>query len=189
MNKVSRLMICATIVLSGTQSGSLSANDQTGSWRDVIDWNINPIHAVLSPEKKLLTFGQGGGVEYSVWDYNAGTGPDSRQLIANSTPTDLFCSSTIVLPQSGTVMTAGGDQPGPTFIGNTGTTLFDGSNNALVDAGYTMANPRWYPTLTTLPDGEILVQGGRDQEEPLIPILTPEVYNPDTGDVSPRLSE
>jgi len=170
-------MIIITVMLSGTAP----ANDQTGSWSEVIDWNINPIHAVLSPEKKLLTFGQRGGAEYSVWNFDAGTGPDSRQLIPNSTPTDLFCSAQIVLPQSGTVMTAGGDQPGPTFIGNTGTTFFDGSNDVLFDAGYTMANPRWYPTLTTLPNGEILVQGGRDQEEPLIPILTPEVYNPDNG--------
>ena len=170
-------MLGLTVVLFGTAW----ADDKTGSWGEVIDWNLNPIHAVLSPEKKLLTFGQRGGAEYSVWDFEAGTGSDSRQLIPNTTPTDLFCSAQIVLPQNGTVMTAGGDQPGPTFIGNTGTTFFDGSIDALFDAGFTMANPRWYPTLTTLPNGEILVQGGRDQEEPLIPILTPEVFNPDNG--------
>ena len=160
---------------------SLSANDRMGNWSEVIDWNINPIHAVLSPEKKLLTYGQGGGVEYSVWDIEAGTGPESRSLLANNTPTDLFCSSQIVLPQNGTVMTAGGDQPGPTFIGNPGTTLFNSSTDQIIDAGYTMAYPRWYPTLTTLPNGEILVQGGRDSDEPLTPILTPEIYNPSSG--------
>jgi len=112
--KFKKLITSITVVLAGTAW----ADDQTGSWSDVIDWNINPIHAVLSPEKKLLTFGQRGGAEYSVWDLDAGTGADSRQLIPNTTSTDLFCSAQIVLPQSGTVMTAGGDQPGPTFIYN-----------------------------------------------------------------------
>jgi hypothetical protein len=40
-----------------------------------------------------------------------------------------------------------------------------------------MAFPRWYPTLSTLPDGRMLVNSGSDAcEECVVPI--PEIYDP-----------
>jgi len=40
--------------------------------------------------------------------------------------------------------------------------------------------PRWYPTLTTLPDGRVLSVSGSNQNENAI-VPTPEIYNPNTN--------
>ena len=42
--------------------------------------------------------------------------------------------------------------------------------------------PRWYPTGTTMPNGDIVVQGGSLRGGPGGPgVLTPEIYTPDDG--------
>ena len=65
---------------------SAHANDQTGSWGPLLDWNINPIHAILTPGNTLMTFGQGGGVEYSkVLGVRSFIATSTRQTIHQST--------------------------------------------------------------------------------------------------------
>ncbi len=160
---------------------SAHANDRSGSWGPLLDWNINPIHAILTPGNTLMTFGQGGGVEYSVWQIGMGTLPFSRTIIGNNTGTDLFCASQIVLPDSAKVLMTGGDQLGGGNPGNPNTTIFDDQDNSLTDAGITMEYARWYPTTIALPNGEILAQGGRAHDDPNVPVITPEIYNPGAG--------
>ena len=62
---------------------------------------------------------------------------------------------------------AGGDNwtgTNTTNTGNSQTLLFRSSDNSL-SRSYDMFRPRWYATLTTMPNGEIFVQGGRNGED------------------------
>ncbi|RYZ65770.1 MAG: DUF1929 domain-containing protein, partial [Proteobacteria bacterium] len=142
---------------------------------------------VLMPDKKLLTFGsnsrgdQGADMEYDVWDPSLGTGIESHRLLPNQTRTDIFCGAQLLLAESGQALISGGDIPGAVQQGNFDTNIFDTSTNQLTRSNHQMAFGRWYPTLTTLPSGEVLVQGGSNNGFAGSGILTPEVYNTKTG--------
>ncbi|HCK91388.1 MAG TPA: hypothetical protein DHW71_00295 [Gammaproteobacteria bacterium] len=165
----------------------VQANDTLGAWGGVFDWPIIPIHTVLNPDGSLMTFGtnntggQGAELHYSVWNPALGTGANAHTLLPNETPTDIFCAAQVLLPQTGQVLLAGGDNGTGGNWGNPNTTIYSSNTSTLTDAGFSMAYPRWYPTTTTLPNGEILVQGGSDDGVVGNGMLTPEIYNPATG--------
>jgi YVTN family beta-propeller protein len=80
----------------------------------------------------------------------------------NMTLTDIFCSSQIILPQSGEILIAGGDNwtgSGTTNTGNNNTNLFDFGDNTLARSA-NMNRSRWYSSSTALVNGEIYIQGG-----------------------------
>ena len=158
-----------------------AARSTQGAWssglgRPLAQWPLIPIHAVLLGNGQLLTYGTGNDPEgahpdptqqtgyfiYDVWDPDAGTGPSSHFTLRNTTGTDIFCSAQIVLPQSGKVLVAGGDNfvdGHTTNTGNNNSTIFDPTNNSLTRTS-NMRRARWYATTTTLPDGRIYIQGG-----------------------------
>src|SRR5215470_7927366 len=132
-------------------------------------WPLIPIHAALLRDGRLLTYGtnsngqQTGFFIYDVWDPQAGLGQNAHLTLPNSTQTDIFCSAQIVLPQSGNVLVAGGDNWTGTATTNTGnnhSNIFSPSDNSLTGSGY-MNRARWYASPITLPDGRIYIQGGQ----------------------------
>ena len=82
-------------------------------------------------------------------------------LVPNVTYTDLFCSMQVQNPHSHSTMTVGGDDglggnaPNDAAIG---VTSYSTNNGLQTEAP--MNYPRWYPTGTTMPNGDIVVQGG-----------------------------
>ena len=71
----------------------------------------------------------------------------------------------------------GGNAPNDAAIGVTSYTTNNGLQNEAP-----MNYPRWYPTGTTMPNGDIVVQGGSLRGGPGGPgVLTPEIYTPDEG--------
>ena len=139
-----------------------------GMWSPVYDWPLIAVHAVLMPDGRVLTYGttetgkQTGSTIYDIWDGTAA--PDTGHLtLPNLTPTDLFCGSQLVLPQSGTkVFLAGGDNwtgTGTTNTGNNNSNVFSGADN-LLTPGPNMNRARWYSSSITLLNGESYVQGG-----------------------------
>lgn len=158
-----------------------------GSWSAPIAWPIIGIHAVLAPNGKVMTYGtnqagaQGAQLMYDVWD------PVTKvhTLLPNTTGADIFCNSQLVLPVSGQVLLAGGDIRGQQvpngnggFLYNRGikdVNLFDAATQTMVASGTPMNYARWYDTLTTLPDGRVLVVGGSDASGAAV--RQPEVYN------------
>ena len=138
-----------------------------GMWSGVYNWPIVAVHSVLLPDGRVMTYGsdltglQTGHANYDVWDSNGA--PDAgHQTLANTSGTDIFCSSQLVLPQSGNVFIAGGDvwtgtktTNGP----NNNTNLFD-SASASLTRGPNMLRARWYSSSTTLINGETYIQGG-----------------------------
>jgi len=182
-----KLLAAAISGIISIHAAQAWGNDVEGQWGPTIGWNIIPIHSVLTPQGHVLSFGtdkagnQMGGLYYDLWDPAKGTGPDAHQLLPNHSPTDLFCAAQVVLPATGEVMMSGGDNNAGGIAANPNTTLFDGALKTMTDGGVKMAFPRWYPTNTTLPDGDVLVQGGSAVGVDGPGIITPEVYNREKG--------
>jgi hypothetical protein len=141
---------------------------QLGMWSPVLQWTLIPLHAALTPDGRLLSYGSDergrgtGKFMYDVWSPADGTGLDSHLVLPNTTPTDLFCSAQMLLPQSGQLFLSGGDvyENGAALnVGSSDTNLFDPRTNLLIRA-QSMHRPRWYGTPTMLVSGEILLKGG-----------------------------
>ena len=149
------------------------ADNVRGTWdSQVYAWPLIPIHAVLMPDERIMTYGtnaagkQTGYFIYDVWDSNAGLN-GGHLTLDNTTATDLFCSAQLVLPQGGQVLLTGGDNWIGTRTNNQGnpnTNLFSISGNTLT-RGTDMSRPRWYASTTTLLNGQVLIQGGRGGED------------------------
>ena len=180
--------------------------DENGSWSGVTPWPLMPINMALTSDGKVQSFGsvgsgcndatpfdwtgngcisQGGQTEIDVWDPSQErTLANLRDgIISNTTYTDLFCSMQVQNPHRKSTMTVGGDDslggnaPNDAAVGVTSYT----TNSGLRDEA-PMNFPRWYPTGTTMPNGDIVVQGGSLRGGPGGPgVLTPEVYRPDEG--------
>ena len=156
---------------------------RAGRWTNPIDWPLIAIHAVSTPDGKVLTYGtgaegpQGAQFIYDVWDPAGGTSPSSHDTLENTLAVDLFCGAAVVMPDDGNVLMAGGDaRPlGRINAGIQDATIFDTASSRLARAA-DMGTARWYPTATTLPDGEILLAGGIDGGRN--PAITPEIYSP-----------
>ncbi|RZI82397.1 MAG: DUF1929 domain-containing protein [Rubrivivax sp.] len=158
-----------------------------GSFSAVASWPLIPIHAVLLPDGRVMSYGtdgqgnQTGQFNYDVWDPAKGTGTAAHLVLPNTTGTDLFCSAQIVVPSSGAVLLTGGDRTigGVRNYSADDVNFFDYSNTALFASAQRMSALRWYPSILTLANGKVLVLGGR--ADPETPSPTPELYSATEG--------
>jgi YVTN family beta-propeller protein len=139
-----------------------------GQWSAVVPWPVIPIHALVLPDGRVMSYGtkpngqQTAFFDYAVWDPALGTGIEAHTSYPNGTATDIFCSSQTLLPTTGEAFIAGGDNwtgTRTTNTGNNNSNLFDYRDNSL-KRGNNMNRARWYSSTTTLMNGEIYVQGG-----------------------------
>ncbi|OUL97952.1 galactose oxidase-like domain-containing protein, partial [Variovorax sp. JS1663] len=155
-----------------------------GQWAAPINWPINPIHTVLTPDGKVMSYGtdpagaQGAQLYYDVWT----PATNAHSLLQHTTRTDLFCSAQAVLPASGQVLLAGGDTRGvtPTVINNgvRDVNLYDPAA-ATISPGPPMQYARWYGSLVPLADGRMLALAGIDGTGAGAGV--PEIYRPTLG--------
>ena len=149
------------------QSPAVAANNTSGTWSPVNAWPLIPLHAVLMPDGRVLTYGtkadgtQTGYFIYDVWDPTA---PAAAQHVTsqNTTGTDIFCSSQVLLPGGSGVFIAGGDNwtgTGTTNTGNNNSNVFNYGNDTLTRYS-NMNRSRWYSSTTVLLNGETYTQGG-----------------------------
>ncbi len=157
-------LACAGLAAAPARVG---ANNVEGAWSPVTPWPLIAVHAVLMPDGRVLTYGtktsgQQTAIEiYDVWDPSAGINAGHTTL-PNTSGTDLFCSSQLVLPAGGQVFIAGGDNwtgTGTTNTGNNNSNLIDYGNNS-ISRQSNMNRARWYSSSTTLLNGETYIQGG-----------------------------
>jgi YVTN family beta-propeller protein len=155
------------LILAVTGGLATAAPNVLGAWSPVAPWPLIPVHMVLMPDGRVLSFGtkadgtQTASFIYDVWD-PAGGHSGGHSTLDNTTGTDLFCSSTLVLPQGGKVFIAGGDNwtgTGTTNTGNNNSNLFDYNSNSLTRQN-NMNRARWYSSSTVLLNGEVYTQGG-----------------------------
>jgi hypothetical protein len=143
------------ITLTTTSAGG-------GQWSTVFDWPIVGVHLVLLPSGQVLSIGRVGTPQ--VWDPATGT------FTPVPAPAWLFCAGHALL-SDGRVLLAGGhisDRHGLPNI-----TLFSTSNVWTSDAP--MARGRWYPTATTMGNGDVVITAGTDETGANVTI--PEVWS------------
>jgi hypothetical protein len=151
-----------------------SSVSSTGQWGATFSTGIVGLHASLVP----LTVG-GAGV--LVWGH---TGVPHIWNLSNPAPTftpmdepvELFCAGHTFLPDGGLLVVGGHDEiKGDGF----------GIPNAyrFVDGAWVEEPPmsfaRWYPTATTLENGDVIVYAGTDNDK--VAVRTPERYSYSTG--------
>lgn len=143
-----------------------------GEWSPVILWPDVAVHLHLLPDGTILSYADDDHEDYPTNGTRLGdrtrafivTVPsDNPELVTwNEIPnvrTNLFCSGHAPLPDGRLLIVGGHD--GVDGDGSTHTTIFD----------YTLPNPwdytnpdmskgRWYPTATSLANGEVLVVSG-----------------------------
>ncbi len=158
--------------------------DGGGEWDPLQDWPLIGIHAILTQDHELLTFGtdergmQSAETIYDVWDYKTGT----HYTLENTTGTDIFCSVQAFIPETGEILIIGGDaRPlGNKNRGVDDVNVYNPEDRSLRPAeDGDLANARWYATAVTMSNGDIVVLGGINGAGAAVRV--PEVYSAETG--------
>jgi hypothetical protein len=138
-----------------------AASADFGAWTAQFNWPIVAVHMHLLPNGRVLSWGKAGDPQ--IWN------PATNTFTAAPSPDWLFCSGHSFL-QDGRLHIAGGhidDDRGLPDIN-----LYSSS------AGWTSATAmqrgRWYPTNTTMANGQVVITAGRDEAGLNVPL--PEVW-------------
>ena len=144
---------------------------QVGQWSGPFDWPIVAVHMALLPTGRVLASdGQAAGHDVVLWE------PRTTSFSSMTVTDNIFCNGAAALPD-GRHFVAGGNFN--THVGLNVSNIFDPFSQTW-SSGPPMAFDRWYPTVTALPDGRMLVTGGEidcDGCEATIP----EVYSTATN--------
>ena len=143
---------------------------QVGQWGPVADWPVVGIHVALLRNGKVLAFDSVGDRATETFPvhnftratvYDPATGTHTRVDV--DTGHNIFCAGFAHLP-NGSLFLAGGNRDAQ-LNGIVQTHIFDPANNSW-SLGSNMAAGRWYPSVTPLTNGEMLItEGGPDIPE------------------------
>jgi hypothetical protein len=140
------LFVVAVAVRSNAQAST------QGQWSAVTNWPTRAVHATLLPDGRVFFVSYyAESLQPNIWDpvSNTFTGTAASSFA-------LFCAGHTTLAD-GRVFIAGGHLAD--YVGYAHAVIFDPATN-----GFTtlpdMNAPRWYPTVTTLPSGDVLVVSG-----------------------------
>ena len=182
---------------------------EVGAWTQApFPLSTFAINTAVLPTGQVLIWGRppepGGGSprpnvgQAAVWSPSLGTGSNALQQVpppvidvdgAGGQPpvaAPIFCSGLSLLPNGDVVVAGGNLIYGDTFPDDAYTT-FAGLNTVFIFNPFTktwtqqpsMANGRWYPTQTLLPDGRTIIAGGLSDVPPGgVQNKTLEVFNP-----------
>ena len=146
--------------------------DQVGQWSGITDWPLVPIHMSLLPTGEVLSWDGFGFAPGSATLWN----PITNQFTSVPNGPNLFCAGHILMPD-GRVLVLGGHVDA--YVGITDTTIYNSTSRTWSSAA-PMNFPRWYPTVTSLPDGRALVMSGNTNCQTCIADI-PEIYDPATN--------
>ena len=142
---------------------------QAGQWGPVVDWPVVGVHVALLENGKVLAYdsvGDNAAETYPVHDHTRATVWDpatGTQTPVNVVGYNIFCSGLAHL-MDGSLFVAGGNK-NDQLEGIVQTHIFDSDTNTW-SLGPNMAEGRWYPSVTPLDNGEMLItEGGPDIPE------------------------
>jgi hypothetical protein len=146
------------------------AEGDVGQWGPVEDWPVVGVHVALLPNGKVLAYdsvGDNATETYPVHDHTRATVWDpatgTQTPVWVNTGYNVFCSGLAHLAD-GSVFLAGGNKNAQ-LEGIVQTHIFNPTTNTW-SLGPDMAAGRWYPSVTPLPTGEMLItEGGPDMPE------------------------
>jgi Domain of unknown function (DUF1929) len=145
-----------------------ATSSESGAWSSVVSWPIVAVHMNLLPNGKVLAWGSLESGVPQVWD------PKTNVFTPYQSPALLFCSGHSFLAD-GRLLVIGGHIKGDHGLPDV--TVFNQSS------GWSslpkMPRGRWYPTATTMANGEVLALAGMDQQAQHVTV--PELWSPSTG--------
>jgi hypothetical protein len=166
----------ATGTSSPINIGTLSAQATSGEWDAPVSWDIVPLHMHLLPTGKILAWGRtesdGSMGEPRLWNLPSGQAPSSAPMVMADTM--LFCSGHSFMAD-GRLIVSGGHKSDD--HGLDVTNIFDPQTETWVPGLPKMAKGRWYPTVTELPNGNLVTVAGRDTTGSGQVVTIPEVWN------------
>jgi hypothetical protein len=141
------------------------APQDVGQWGSVVSWPVVGVHVALLPNGKVLAYdsiGDNATESYPVQDHTRATVWDpatgTQTPVNVGTGYNVFCSGLAHLVD-GRLFLAGGNKD-QQLNGIVQTHIFDPATNTW-SLGPDMAAGRWYPTVTPLRNGEMLITSGR----------------------------
>jgi hypothetical protein len=161
MSRNVSVVISFEALAAATDAGTL------GQWSAPFAWPAVAIHAALLPNRQVVTYGRHHR-QPVLWNP---ANPGSFTTLP--LPADFFCSG-LTLLKNGKLFLAGG-HAGVDNFGLKSAYQFDQATRQWIRSA-DMRNGRWYPTLTTLPNGQILAISGGDTSAALNRI--PELFLP-----------
>ena len=162
--RLERRTMVATARDAEAAAAAVTGNEhEVGQWGPVVDWPVVGVHVALLENGKVLAYDSVGDYapsSYPVHDHTRATVWDPAT--GTFTPVDLtgynvFCSGLAHL-LDGSLFLAGGNK-NDQLEGIAQTHVFDSDTNTW-SRGADMAEDRWYPTVTPLHDGELLITAG-----------------------------
>jgi Domain of unknown function (DUF1929) len=168
----------ATSSDAAAAAAAVAGNEaEIGLWGPVANWPVVGIHVALLENGKVLAYdsvndsqtGPHNGTRATVWDPATG----AQTPVNVTTGYNVFCSGLAHLAD-GSILLAGGNK-NPQLDGIAQTHIFNPATNRW-SLGPNMATERWYPSVTPLNNGEMLITDGVDAGPD-----TPEVRKTDGG--------
>jgi hypothetical protein len=148
-----------------------------GQWTHLGTWPISATHANLLPNGKVLLYGEfaeGAGTPW-LWDPVSGAMQPAAKPDYN-----IFCSGHSYLPDGRLLVTGGHID---SHLGVPHIRIYDGETNSWSPAP-DMNENRWYPTNTTLPNGDVAILSGETHGAGMLNPLV-QVYQSGSHDSGP----
>ena len=177
--------LCAgllTLLLAGLSSQAVGQPSEVGEWHeppcidpdpDCYIWPLAAIHAAHLPSERILVW-DFGDLDVmpppQLWNPTDG----SFSVVETGVAFPLYCSGHAALAD-GSVLVAGGGE-GPEFAQDEAI-MFLLTGLGPWNQVNSMNSTRWYPTLTSLPDGRVLATSGSTSDPVSIPQI-PEIFGP-----------
>ena len=169
--RLERRTSAATAADAEAAAAAVTGNEgEVGQWGPVVDWPVVGVHVALLENGKVLAYdsvGDNAAETYPVHDHTRATVWDpatgTQTPVNVTTGYNIFCSGLAHL-MDGSLFLAGGNKNAQ-LDGIVQTHVFDSDTNTW-SLGPNMAAGRWYPSVTPLRNGEMLItEGGPDMPE------------------------
>jgi len=145
---------------------ALGTPASAGQWTAPFSWPNIAVHLSLLPTGKVLAYGLSGTPQ--VWD------PGTGSFTSIPAPAVIFCSGHSFLPDGRLLVTGGNNDPNVAANGIPDVTIFNPTTLSW-SRSTAMRLGRWYPTNTTLANGDVVILGGKDGSG--VTVREPEVWS------------